>query len=253
MNLAQTPDIVQQLAPTISDTMATELAVPIIDGMSAARLVEIPAFDPARHLAYHQPPKTLTMAEIGYPEDAGISPIAVSEPFQLFTEEAVQIMRAEILNPEVMSKHKYSSNLAACQLRGYASKYGPTGTFTHQAWSHPETLSIISKIAGVELVPVMDFELGHINFSVKSDEQARSELASFQNEQLSANAHSSGAVAKGDESPVVGWHTDSYPFVCVLMLSDCTNMVGGETALRKPDGSVIKVRGPQMVSLIGIA
>ena len=31
------------------------------------------------------------------------------------------------------------------------------------------------------------------------------------------------------------------------MLSDCTDMVGGETALRTAAGDVMKVRGPQMV------
>lgn len=51
-----------------------------------------------------------------------------------------------------------------------------------------------------------------------------------------------------DDKPVVGWHTDSYPFVCVLMLSDCTNMVGGETALQTASGEIMKVRGPEMVS-----
>lgn len=31
------------------------------------------------------------------------------------------------------------------------------------------------------------------------------------------------------------------------MLSDCTKMVGGETALRTADGGIVKVRGPEMV------
>ena len=50
-----------------------------------------------------------------------------------------------------------------------------------------------------------------------------------------------------DDKPIVDWHTDSYPFVAVVMLSDCTNMIGGETALRTGDGGIFKVRGPQMV------
>jgi hypothetical protein len=33
------------------------------------------------------------------------------------------------------------------------------------------------------------------------------------------------------------------------MLSDCTNMIGGETALRTGTGEIMKVRGPAMVSL----
>lgn len=34
------------------------------------------------------------------------------------------------------------------------------------------------------------------------------------------------------------------------MLSDCTGMVGGETALRTGDGEIVKVRGPQKVCII---
>jgi hypothetical protein len=58
-----------------------------------------------------------------------------------------------------------------------------------------------------------------------------------------------GVCGKGrDDKPIVGWHTDSYPFVCVLMMSDCKDMIGGETAIRKADGDIIKVRGPTKVS-----
>lgn len=46
----------------------------------------------------------------------------------------------------------------------------------------------------------------------------------------------------------VSWNYDSFPFVCVTTLSDCTGMVGGETALRTRSGEVMKVRGPAMVS-----
>ena len=52
-----------------------------------------------------------------------------------------------------------------------------------------------------------------------------------------------------DETSAFAWHYDSFPFVCVMMLSDCTGMIGGETALRTPKGDVIKVRGPAMVRL----
>ena len=47
-----------------------------------------------------------------------------------------------------------------------------------------------------------------------------------------------------DDKPIVDWHTDSYPFVCVTMLSECRDMVGGETALRTGSGDIWKVRGP---------
>ena len=201
-------------------------------------------FDPDKHIAYKPPPQIVTMEEIGYPKDKGVSPVAVSQPFRLFSEEAVQQMRSEILNPEVMDKCSYRSNIAACQLRGYATKYAP---FAYDAWNHPETLGVISKIAGVDLVPVMDFEVGHINFSVKSEKEARDELATIDKQRtIFADDEGIAGCPWEDDKPVVGWHTDSYPFVCVLMLSDCTSMVGGETALATGKGDIMKVRGPQM-------
>lgn len=109
------------------------------------------------------------------------------------------------------------------------------GKFIFEAWKHPETLAIMSKIAGVELVPVMDYEIGHINMSVPGSKQ-----------QYDKNA----LISEDDEEAIVGWHRDSYPFVCVLMMSDTTNMIGGETALRTGTGEIKKVRGPSKVSTI---
>jgi hypothetical protein len=78
-------------------------------------------FNPSVHLAYTKAPKTYTMSEIGL-ADKGVSPIAVSEPFALFTEEAIEGMRAEVLSKPVWDGYQVHSNLAACQLRGFADK-----------------------------------------------------------------------------------------------------------------------------------
>lgn len=126
------------------------------------------------------------------------------------------------------------------------ARYAP---FAYEAWHHPEVLGIISKIAGIDLVPVFDYELGHINFSVKSDKQTQQELAAIESQKRAYQEDEGIAGCPyEDDKPVVGWHKDSYPFVCVLMLSDCTDMVGGETVLFTGDEkNVLKVRGPQMV------
>ena len=76
------------------------------------------AFDAEKHLKYAPPSKVHTMKEIGL-ADVGISPIAVSEPFPLFSEEAVKQIRAEVLSKDVWTNCQYSSNLAQCQLRGF--------------------------------------------------------------------------------------------------------------------------------------
>ena len=119
--------------------------------------------------------------------------------------------------------------------------------FIYDTWKHPDTLAIVSKVAGIDLVPEMDFEIAHINLSSKTEAQKAEELAAIRDRQLTEEDEGIAGCPWEDDKPIVDWHTDSYPFVCVTMLSDCTTMVGGETALRTGDGDVIKVRGPQMV------
>ena len=122
--------------------------------------------------------------------------------------------------------------------------------FTHDAWTDPETLSAISKVAGVDLVPWGNYEIAHINFSEKSKGQVRRELAELESRKRAhAEDEGIGSCPYEDDKPIVGWHKDSYPFVCVLMLSDCTSMIGGETAILGGDGVVRKIRGPSMVSI----
>lgn len=96
--------------------------------------------------------------------------------------------------------------------------------FVYDAWTNPETLRIVSEVAGIDLIPNMEYEIAHINISVHNGEDNK------------------------ESAPVVNWHKDSYPFVCVLMLSDATDMKGGETGLRTGTGELMKIRGPQMVS-----
>ncbi|KAK3629341.1 hypothetical protein LTR56_018116 [Elasticomyces elasticus] len=208
----------------------------IVQSQAMKRKLEHVDFTPREHLAFEEPESVLMMTDIGFCEDTGVSPVAVSQPFRLFTPECIQKFRDEVLSEEVLERCSYKSNLAAMQLRGYAPKYAP---FTHAAWHDPETLAIVSKIAGVDLIPNMDFEIGHINVSVKSEKQALAEREAVE-------SSTDGSKPWEDDKPVVGWHRDSYPFVCVTMLSDCTNMIGGETALKKADGGVLRVRGPGM-------
>lgn len=79
-------------------------------------------FNPDKHISFKPPSKVYTMKDLNLPEGTGVSPFAVSEPFPLFTEEAVHRMREEVLSKEVLNNCQYSSNLAQCQLRGFAAQ-----------------------------------------------------------------------------------------------------------------------------------
>ena len=121
--------------------------------------------------------------------------------------------------------------------------------FIYNAWKDPEVLAIVSKIAGIDLVPVVDSEIAHINLSTKSDKQRQEELKALEDRSSYEEDEGIAGCPWEDDEPIVAWHRDSYPFVCVTMLSDCATMQGGETALRTGDGNIMKVRGPSKVSL----
>ena len=94
---------------------------PIIQGETSSKTCNV-AFDPEKHLAFIPPSMVYTMKDLSL-DDIGVSPVAVSEPFSLFSLEAIQHMRAEVLSEQVWDNCQYSSNLAQCQLRGFAPAY----------------------------------------------------------------------------------------------------------------------------------
>lgn len=93
----------------------------------------------------------------------------------------------------------------------------------------------------------MDFEIGHINIGINSEEDQKKAALAIQEHQIRQDDEGVAGCPAEDDTPIVDWHTDSYPFVCVLMLSDCSKMIRGETALRTGSGDIMKVRGPGMV------
>ncbi|KAE8162375.1 hypothetical protein BDV40DRAFT_288520 [Aspergillus tamarii] len=191
-----------------------------------AKVDEKQSFDPKRHMNYQPPSKIYTMKDIGL-EGQGISPHAVTAPFQLFTEEAIQQMRAEIFSKPVLDECQYTSPFVKNTIRGMGPARAP---FICDAWRSPEVLAKISDVAGIDLIPAMNYEIAAINIAVNG------ETATVIKDTKTAD----------DDLPAFAWHWDSYPFVCVTMLSDCTGMVGGETALKTASGEIMKVRGPAM-------
>ncbi|GAP93116.1 putative 2OG-Fe oxygenase superfamily protein [Rosellinia necatrix] len=187
-----------------------------------ARNVPVIQWNAEQHLTCKVKPNVTTMKELGL-EGHGISPVAVSDPFPMFSKEAMMQMRREIFSQPVLENCRYSSDFIANMVRGMGWERAP---FTYAAWNSPEFLAKVSEVAGVELVPAYDFEVANVNISINDQEAA--------------------VVTYGDKASAVAWHYDSFPFVCVTMASDCTNMIGGETAIQLPNGDIKKVRGPDM-------
>ncbi|KAK3061300.1 hypothetical protein LTS18_006580 [Coniosporium uncinatum] len=214
-------------------------------------------FDPSIHLAYEPPSKTYTLEEISLPPSP-ISPIASTVPFPFLTPEAIEAHRREIFSPDVINNCMYNTLPGSVQLRGMAPRYAP---FIHQFWTSPEVLGIVSQLAGVDLIPVFDYDICHVNVQmppggkdavkdtpIKPPMATEEAIAAFQ-------ARKTGQLSKRDSGinldstgakTIVPWHKDSYPFVLVVMLSDAQHMTDGETELMKGDGTTMKVRSPGM-------
>ncbi|KAE8346098.1 hypothetical protein BDV24DRAFT_158895 [Aspergillus arachidicola] len=231
--MAATPVLVQIQSPlppprvvgpaTKKATRSTnKLPESLID---SARVATKEVFDPNKHLNFQPPKRVTTMKEIGL-EGHGISPVAASEPFSLFTPEAIKQIRAEVFSEPVLTDCQYSST--------FAKKYGlghGRAPFTCDAWSSPELLAKVSEVAGIDLEVSFEYEIANINISV-GDQDTKTEQTDEK--------------PSDDEPPAFAWHYDSFAFVCVTMLSDCKGMIGGETAIRMPSGEVRNIHGPAM-------
>ncbi|KAH7303843.1 hypothetical protein B0I35DRAFT_446111 [Stachybotrys elegans] len=205
-------------------------------------------FDPTKHLAYSPPSTILRMADLGL-EPSVLSPVATTEPFPLLTHEAVLQHRREIFSHDVLDNCLHHTQPGSIQLRGMAPRYAP---FIHQFWRSPEVLKIVSDIAGVELVPVIDYEISHVNVQLGPGGIEAARRTPVEPPEATAEAikqfggMSKEEMVKDDSQRVIEWHRDSHPWVCVVMLSDSRYMCGGETELLKGDGTTMKVKAPQM-------
>lgn len=207
-------------------------------------------FDPSKHLTYSPPSTILSMEDLKL-EPTPLSSIATTEPFPFMSHEAVLQHRRELFSDDVLNNCMHHTRPGSIQIRGMAPRYAP---FIHEFWHSPEVLKIISGLAGVELVPALDYEISHTNVQLGPDG-----LDAVRKTPVEPPVATDEAIASFEETrkqkqavtdqskPIIEWHKDSHPWVCVVMLSDARHMAGGETELLKGDGSTLKVKAPQMV------
>lgn len=80
--------------------------------------VEPREFNAAEHIKYEAPGKVYTTHELGL-GDIGISNTAVSEPFPLFSEDAILQMRREVFDPAVLDRFHCQTGKSSGQVRGH--------------------------------------------------------------------------------------------------------------------------------------
>lgn len=200
-------------------------------------------FDPAKHMSFQPPQSIITLRELLLSEENACSPVAITQPFPLFSREGVIEMRKDVFRKEVVLKHGQKIKPGVYKMRGY-SKDTP---FVDAVWRSPEVINACSQAAGIDLQVIFDYEIGHVN--VQLDELAdKASIADVLPPAIPPKtpytAQEDHSDTSADLTSVRDWHVDSYPWVCVCMLSDPEGMKGGETGLQKGDGSVVKMLGP---------
>lgn len=187
-------------------------------------------FDAKKHLAYEPPSQILKMEDLAYPATP-LSNVASTLPFPLLSHEAVLQHRREIFSPEVLNNCMHHTRPGSVQVRGMAPRYAP---FIHSFWNSPEVLKIVSENAGVDLVPALDYETSHTNVQLGPggvDEVRRTPveppMATPEAIAEMKKNKPKTEVVTDQTKPVIEWHKDSHPFVCVVMLSDAQFMEGG--------------------------
>jgi hypothetical protein len=89
-----------------------------------------------------------------------------------------------------------------------------------------------SSIAGIDIEPVCS-EISIVTLFQKGHEGEKGDLIAENME---------------EKDNIIPWHTDKYPFTCILMISDTLDMQGGETLL-KTGSEVFEMNTPAKVSL----
>lgn len=227
-------------------------ALPVLDPQPPTLLqtgvdARAPAtFDPAKHMAFRPPESVVTLKELLLSEQNACSPVAITEPFPLFSLQGVVEMRKDIFRESVVRRHSQKIKDGVYKMRGYSQDT----PFVDSVWRCPEVLAACSQAAGIDLQVIFDYEIGHVN--VQLDELVGKDHVwdilppASPPRNTTAVPDSSMPSEQEQLSSVRDWHVDSYPWVCVCMLSDPHGMVGGETGLQKGDGSVVKMLGPEI-------
>lgn len=222
---------------TMTTTTST-MKIPVSgedDGSQHVRL------DPAKHLAIQEGGEIIKMKDLNPNFTSPISGHAAAQ-ISLATREAVVEMRRELFSKQVLDNCLHSTRPGAVQLRGHSPRFTK---FIYEFWHHPDVLAAISKAAGVDLVPAYDYEIASTN--VQLGPKGIPGLYETPAEPVPATGEEEPAAVAGPKrDPIIGWHRDAHPFVCVLMLSDARSMKGGETAYRREDGEIDYIKAPQM-------
>lgn len=85
---------------------------------------QIPEFDPKIHLNFIPPKARYSFTGLGLEKPHNAPDMCYTEPFQLFSEEGVRVMRRELFRKEFLDKYMRVWNRAPCYIAGHTTDEG---------------------------------------------------------------------------------------------------------------------------------
>ena len=153
-------------------------------------------FDPNIHLALERPKAIRYLQEFGYSEEEiqlKATPVAVSSPFRILSDEGARVMLdvARSLRQHAVRCERIDNMVrSGC----YRSR------FLRDLCLEPSITQLLQEVYGVEIAPhTMPVHLGHMNYSPDDPDKA-----------------------------VDKWHHDTLPLDYVMMVTDPTQLSGGQ-------------------------
>lgn len=164
------------------------------------RLQNEPSFDVTRHLALEPPTSALSLAQLGYNDDAIArcpSTVGITAPFRVFSDEGLAVMQE--LTEKMKSNRNETAGTGKNRLGSYIRGAGYRSQFVRDFCECPELLNFLSDITGVQLArhTVPAVACG-INYAPEDITRA-----------------------------IDTWHVDSVAFDAVILLTDPTTFRGG--------------------------
>ncbi|KUJ21355.1 uncharacterized protein LY89DRAFT_577248 [Mollisia scopiformis] len=208
--------------------------------------ISIPPFDPAIHLDFTPPTKRYTFTSLNLPKPATAPDTCFTEPFQLFSDEGVRMIRRDLLRKEVLDKHLKAWDRAP----GYIGGAEETTKWVTSTWHHPAVTACVSEVFGLPLNLLgRKGEVGYVNVQLGPEgREGVYKLGETPSPPLSSDSIEDNE-GQNDASMIDSWHKDSTQVVVVVMLSDCSTMLGGETAVNA-SGTILKARGMKAGSAV---
>ncbi|KAG7818175.1 hypothetical protein KL920_002876 [Ogataea angusta] len=212
-------------------------------------------FDPARHLVfkpeYYKTTQQFTLSDLNI-KKTRVKPVtdfAAAFPFPLISQEAVDMLLWEALQPEVLRDYARVPNLSKGANRldfhvgGHCSKKAP---FSNALFTAPELREILEGFTRTKVEPVYNAEYGHLNVSLASlKPEDAAQFAASREEQL--KVYEAQTKAGGNDVPsTLGLHYDSSAFALVIMLDFGDSAIGGETGIITGHNEMVRVPDPKV-------